>query len=71
MCDTGSPDLLTFPPVPLASGTVLVDAQGNPQQVRTVTVVVVTEDGARHQVELRYEHGGWWPPLPSPRRGGG
>lgn len=51
-------DAFVLPPLPLASGTRLPDPDG--RRVRSVAVVVTTEDGGRTEFPLREEHGAWW-----------
>ncbi len=55
--------LLVFPPVPLAAGQILLsEADGRPQRVRAVTLVMTTEAGDEARVSLQERHGAWWPP---------
>ncbi len=51
-------DAFVLPPLPLASGSRLPDPDG--RRVRTVTLVVTTDDGGQTEFPLREEHGAWW-----------
>jgi hypothetical protein len=53
-------DLLVFPPIPLATGQVVADAEGNPVRIQSVEVVVKTEDGKESRIPLTALHGAWW-----------
>ena len=60
----GGGDLLTFPPIPLATGQMFADAEGKPVQITKVEVVVTSEDGTESRIPLTSLHGGWWARVP-------
>jgi len=57
----GATDMLTFPPIPLASGQMYLCADGVARCVEDVEVVV-TAGGQVHRVALDARLGGWWMP---------
>jgi hypothetical protein len=53
--------VLTFPPVPLATGQVIRESSGLEHRVATVEIIVTTTDGTRRTVPVDARHGQWWP----------
>lgn len=53
---------LQFPPLPLASGDVFVDTEGNVHAVEGVSAVIHLSSGERVAVALEHRFGGWWIP---------
>ena len=64
MNETFREDVLTFPPIPLATGSVVLDEAGVPAVIESVAVLVRTVDGREFPLDLVQRHGGWWPPGP-------
>jgi hypothetical protein len=63
MADPPGEDVLVVPPIPLASGQLLEpDGDGPPVRIRTVELVVSTEDGGELRIPLVHRHGAWWAP---------
>lgn len=54
---------LEFPPLPLASGEVLIDDEAREHPVSAVSLLVYTDCAAEPiEIALEEEHGGWWIP---------
>jgi hypothetical protein len=64
MDETFREDVLAFPPIPLATGSVVIDEAGMPMVIESVAVLVRTVDGREFPVDLAHRHGAWWPPEP-------
>jgi hypothetical protein len=63
MTDPTTQQLLFLPPVPLATGAALDDAEtGEVRRVTGVELVVSTEDGGELRIPLVHRHGAWWAP---------
>ena len=62
MAEAPEDTFLTVPPVPLASGQLIL-GDGRPRRVRAVELVMTTEDGGEARVSLQERHGAWWPPI--------
>ena len=55
--------LLVVPPMPLATGQLLLaEDDGRPMRISTVALVMTTDEGAEARVALQEWHGAWWPP---------
>ncbi|MPQ98618.1 hypothetical protein GB931_11945 [Modestobacter sp. I12A-02628] len=59
---TSSGDALVMPPIPLASGTVVVDDDGLEVAIAAITVLVETVDGREERIGLVQRNGAWWAP---------
>ncbi len=57
----GATDMLTFLPIPLATGQVFLCADGVARRIEDVEVVV-TAGGQVHRLVLDARLGGWWMP---------
>jgi len=64
MNETFREDVLSFPPIPLATGSVVLDDAGAPAVIDSVAVLVRTVDGREFPLHLVHRHGAWWPPDP-------
>jgi hypothetical protein len=62
MAELPDADVLVVPPIPLATGAVLRPADGPPQRITDVELVVSTEDGGELRIPLVHRHGAWWAP---------
>ena len=63
MADAAEVTLLTVPPMPLATGGLLLsEDDGRTMRVSTVELVMTTEDGDQARMSLHERHGAWWPP---------
>ena len=63
MAEPPRDDVLVVPPMPLATGQLLEQADdGPPLRITKLEFVVSTEDGAELRIPLVLRHGAWWAP---------
>ncbi len=65
MSEPSGEEVIVLPPLPLATGRLLPGGTTDPAAARRVTevaLVVRTEDGTEHRVDLVEQHGAWWAP---------
>ena len=62
MADLAQHTLLALPPMPLATGQLLVSRDdGQPLRVAAVELLLTTVDSDTSRVLLQERHGAWWP----------
>ncbi len=65
MSEPSGEEVIVLPPLPLATGRLLPSGTPGPEAARriaAVALVVRTEDGTEHRVDLVEQHGAWWAP---------